>query len=87
MPITKSAKRAHRLSRRLTLRNRARKVRLEAALKAFRKSPTEAHREAAQAIVDKAKKWRIISRPRAARLVSRLYTSSQRLKKREPKKP
>lgn len=81
MPITTSAKRAQRLSQRLTLRNRARKVRLEETLKAFRKSPTVAHREAAQAIVDKAKKWRIVSPGRAARLVSRLYRKKTEAKK------
>lgn len=82
MPITSSAKRAERRSKRRALRNRARKVTLEQALKAWRKRPTEAHRQAAQQLIDKNKKWRVISGPRAARLVSRLYTSSQRLKAR-----
>lgn len=78
MPITKSAKRAHRKSQKNQLENLKTKNQFKAAIKDATNLIEEKDKDAGAAVskayslIDKAVKKRVISKKRAARLKSRL---------------
>lgn len=72
MPITRSAKKAHRTSLRKRAFNFVRKKNVATAIKAFKKSPTQELFRKAQKALDKAVKGRTLNKNTVARKKSRL---------------
>lgn len=72
MPITRSAKKALRQTKRRRARNLARQKELKAAIKKFQKNLSPADLSAAYKKLDKAAKVHLIHRNKAGRLKSQL---------------
>ena len=72
MPITKSAKKALRQSKRRALRNKKRKKQVKEGIKLFSKNPTKKTLGAAISLIDRAVKKNIFHKNKAARLKSQL---------------
>lgn len=72
MPVTKTAKRALRSSKKKEKFNKALISKLEAAIREAENKPSKKTVKAAVSLVDKASKKKIIHKNKAARLKSRL---------------
>lgn len=72
MPVTKTAKRALRSSKRKEDLNKIFKVHLEVALRNVKKSPTAKNVKLASSLLDKASKKKIFHKNKVARLKSKL---------------
>ncbi len=72
MPITKSAKKALRSSKRKQKFNKKAKEIAQQAIKAFKKNPSQAKLAQAFSAIDKAAKRKIYHKNKAARLKSQL---------------
>lgn len=72
MPVTKTAKRALRSSKRKEAVNKLTKSRLEIAIRLAEKSPTKKKITKAISLADRAAKRKIIHRNKAARIKSNL---------------
>lgn len=72
MPVTKTAKRALRGSKRKEIINKIIVSKLEVAIKAAKKSKTKKTVEAAVALADRASKTSTIHKNKAARIKSQL---------------
>lgn len=83
MPVTKTAKRALRSSKRKEGVNKILVAKMEVALRKAKKSPTAKLVSEAASLVDKAAKKKIIHKNKAARVKSSL---SKLLSKKAPKK-
>jgi len=83
MPVTKSAKKALRQSRKRALINRRIKEAAKMAIRVFRKNPTSENLKKVYSVVDKAAKRNVFHKNKATRLKSRL---SRLLKKEEATK-
>jgi len=80
MPITKTAKRALRATKRKELVNAVFSKRLEIALRNAKKAPTQAKLKAAFSLIDKAAKKGLYHKNKAARLKSAFSKLSPRKK-------
>lgn len=72
MPITKTAKRALRSSKRKEARNNQRKAELDVAIRQFKKKPTKKAIQKTVSLVDRAAKKNLIHKNKAARIKSKL---------------
>ncbi len=72
MPITKSAKKALRQSKKRALRNKKRKKQIKEGIKSFSKHPTTKTLKTAISLIDRAVKKNIFHKNKAARMKSRL---------------
>ena len=72
MPVTKSAKKALRQSRKRALINRRIKEAAKRTIRAFKKNPTLENLRKVYSVVDKAAKKNVFHKNKAARLKSRL---------------
>ena len=87
MPVTKSAKKALRKSKRKAKINKPIRTRVKNVVSKTRKNPTLENLKKAYSILDRAAKKKIIKKGKAARLKSRLTKLvNQTLKKSTPKK-
>lgn len=81
MPVTKTAKRALRSSKRKSLVNAAILERLEIAIRVAKKQKSAAKITAAVKLVDKAAKKKVIHKNKAARIKSMLSKLAPKSKK------
>jgi len=81
MPITKSAHKALRQSKRKAIVNRRVKNAVKQAIRLFKKSPTLANLKKLYSVLDKAAKKNIFHKNKAARLKSRLAKKVQPIRK------
>jgi small subunit ribosomal protein S20 len=72
MPIIKRAKKKLRHDRAVTKRTAEQRKTLRTAVKAYRAKPTVKTLDSAMSVIDKATKFRVIHKNKAARLKSRL---------------
>ena len=72
MPVTKTAKRALRVSKRKTKANQVQKVALEIAIRMAQKSKKDKDIRLASALADRAAKNKLIHKNKASRLKSSL---------------
>lgn len=72
MPVTKTAKRAFRGSKRKQTINKLIAIRLDTATRKAKKTPTEKNINSAVALADRAAKKRVIHKNKAARIKSSL---------------
>lgn len=72
MPVTKTAKRALRGSKRKESVNKMRMSKLEISIKTAKKSKSKKNIEAASSLVDRASKEKTIHKNKAARIKSQL---------------
>ncbi len=77
MPVTKTAKRALRGSKRKEIINKITLSKLEVAIKAAKKSKSKANIEKAVSIADRAAKENTIHKNKAARIKSQLSKLSK----------
>jgi len=82
MPVTKTAKRALRVSKKKKIANSKDKSNLEIAVRLATKSKKEADIKKASSLADRASKKNVIHKNKAARIKSAL----SKLLKKEPKK-
>lgn len=72
MPVTRTANRALRRSKRKQIVNLQRKNSMHSALKKFRLKPTTATLEFASSLIDRGAKWGLLHANKAAHLKSQL---------------
>jgi small subunit ribosomal protein S20 len=72
MPVTKTAKRALRVSKRKRITNKVLISKMETAIRAAEKNPTSKNVKTAISFADRAAKKNIIHKNKAARIKSRL---------------
>lgn len=72
MPVTKTAKRALRVSHKKTAFNSKLNEKLEIALRMAKKKPTDKNISTASSIIDRAAKKNLIHKNKAARIKSQL---------------
>lgn len=72
MPVTVTAKRALRSSKRKQIVNKRRSARMDVALRKAKNNPTKETVKEATSLVDRAAKEKIIHKNKAARIKSRL---------------
>jgi small subunit ribosomal protein S20 len=72
MPIIKQAKKKLRRDRKVATTNATKRKVLRTAVKTFRTKPTKASLTKTASVIDKAAKFRVIHKNKAARLKSRL---------------
>jgi small subunit ribosomal protein S20 len=87
MPIIKSAIKKMRQDKKRTARNLITKDRFKAAVRAFKKNPTEKNLAIAYRFLDRAAKKNVIHRNKAARLKSRMAKLLKKGAPAETKKP
>ncbi len=85
MPVTKTAKRALRSSKRKEASNKTLVSRLEIAMRNAKKSPSAKNISLATSLVDIAAKNNIFHKNKAARLKSRLSKLNKKTSKKTPK--
>ena len=85
MPVTKTAKRALKSSKRKEVVNKAFRTRLEIAQRLAAKKPTAKHVKDAVSLIDRAVKKNLIHKNKAARIKSKL-SKLVRSPKKAPKK-
>lgn len=86
MPVTKTAKRALRSSKRKALVNRKITTRLEVAVKLARRTKLGKNIRKAISLVDKAKKKKVIHKNKAARMKASLSKLMPRKRSSKPAK-
>lgn len=86
MPVTKTAKRALRSSKKKALVNNVIKSRLEIAIRLAKKEESEKTIKAAISLTDRAAKRKIIHRNKAARIKSGLFRLLPKKSSKKPKK-
>lgn len=80
MPITKSAKKALRVSQRKAVINRRIREKVRLALKTAREDLSKKQIEKAYSVLDRAAKKNVIHKNKAARLKSRLMAKAKKSK-------
>ena len=81
MPVTVTAKRALRSSKRKQVVNKRRSARMDVAIRKATKEPTKKNVQEATSVVDRAAKNKLIHKNKAARIKSRLSQLTKKTKK------